>query len=278
MKIRTIIMDIDGTLTNKEKKITPKTKEALMKAQEDGILLILASGRPTNGLMRFARELEMNQHHGLLVSYNGARVSDSQTGEILFDQAMPVLLARAVLEHLKRFPGVRPLIDRGEYMYVHNVYNQYIQYKGYPFNVLEYESRGNGFKLREVDDLATFVDFPVSKILTAADPEYLQAHYEEMSAPFRESLSCMFTGPFYYEYTAYGIDKAKALDTVFARLGYEAGEAIAFGDGQNDTSMIQYAGIGIAMENAVPELKEAADEITLSNEEDGIAASLAKHL
>ena len=96
--------------------------------------------------------------------------------------------------------------------------------------------------------------------------------------PFKDSLSCMFTAPFYFEFTAKGIDKAKALDTVLTPMGYKREEIIAFGDGHNDISIIKYAGIGIAMDNAVDVLKKVADEITFSNDEDGIAHILNKCL
>ena len=96
--------------------------------------------------------------------------------------------------------------------------------------------------------------------------------------PFKDKLSCMFTAPFYFEFTANGIDKAKALDTVLTPMGYKSEEMIAFGDGHNDASMLKYAGIGVAMANAVDDLKEIADEITLSNEEDGIAIALSKYM
>lgn len=88
----------------------------------------------------------------------------------------------------------------------------------------------------------------------------------------------MFTAPFYFEFTAKGIDKAKALDTVLIPMGYKKEEMIAFGDGLNDASMVKYAGIGVAMKNAVDELKAVANEITLSNEEDGIAYTLSKYI
>lgn len=278
MSIRVIIMDVDGTLTNGKKVITPKTKAALLKAQEKGAILVLASGRPTSGLMDIANELEMEKHHGLLVAFNGSKVIDCETNEVLFNQTMTVEEGRAVLEHMKQFDRVRPMIDKGEYMYVNNVYDNYIMWKGKPFNVMEYESRGGKFKLCEVDDLAAFADYPLNKILTTADPDYLQAHYEDMMAPFKDSLSCMFTGDFYFEFTAKGIDKAKALDTVLIPKGYQIEEMIAFGDGHNDASMVKYAGIGVAMANAVDALKEVADDITLSNEEDGIAYSLYKYM
>lgn len=278
MSIKVIMMDVDGTLTNSQKKISPKTKEALLKAQKAGAILILASGRPTSGLRDFEQELQMDKNHGLLVCYNGSKVVDCETNEVLFNQAMSVSEGKAVLEHMKKFDRVRPMIDKGEYMYVNNVYDNMITLNGKPFNVMEYESRGGKYKLCEVDDLAEFLDYEINKILTFGDPEYLQDNYKEMMAPFDGKLSCMFTGPFYFEFTAMGIDKAKALDAVLKPLGYTQDEMIAFGDGQNDASMVNYAGIGVAMANAVDELKAIAQDVTLSNDEDGIAESLYKYM
>lgn len=278
MAIKVIIMDVDGTLTNSQKVVTPETKEALLKAQDAGAILILASGRPTSGLRDLAKELQMDKHNGLLVCYNGSKVVDCQSEEVLFNQALSIEEAKAVLEHMKKFDRVRPMIDHGEYMYVTNVYDNIIQFNGGPFNVMEYESRGGKYKLCEVDDLAAFVDFPLNKILTTSDPEYLQEHYKELQAPFVDTLSCMFTGPFYFEFTAKGIDKAKALDTVLKPMGYKQEEMIAFGDGHNDASMVKYAGIGVAMANAVEDLKAIADDVTLSNDEDGIAKSICKYM
>ncbi|ERK30305.1 Cof-type HAD-IIB family hydrolase [Clostridium intestinale] len=274
--IKVIIMDVDGTLTNSEKKITEKTKNALIRAQEEGVILVLASGRPTSGLMDYAKELKMDEHHGLLVSFNGAKVVECQTNKLLFNEAMSVKEGQAVLEHMKKF-DVKPMIDKDDYLFVNDVYNCNVQYKDKPFNVIQYESRGGKFKLCEKDDLAAFADYPLNKILTAGDPEYLKENYEEMMEPFKDTLSCMFTGPFYFEFTAKGIDKAKALDTVLIPMGYKKEEMIAFGDGHNDASMVKYAGIGIAMANAVEDLKEIADEVTLSNEDDGIAYALSKY-
>ena len=220
----------------------------------------------------------MDKYHGLLVAYNGSKVIDCETKEVLFNQALSIDEGKAVLEHMKKFEKVRPMIDRDEYMFVNNVYDNWITWKGEPFDVIQYESRGGKFKLCEIEDLAAFVDFPLNKILTTSDPEYLQEHYQAMMEPFKDTLSCMFTGDFYFEFTAQSIDKAKALDTVLTPMGYKKEEMIAFGDGHNDASMVKYAGIGVAMENAVQALKDIADEVTLSNENDGIAQSLYKHM
>lgn len=274
--IKAILLDIDGTLTNDEKVITKKTKEVLLAAQEKGVRLALASGRPDMGLHKWATELEMDTHHGIFVCYNGARVVDCQSGEELFSQSLSKEEAKAVLEHLKQF-DVTPIIARGEYMHTDDVFGCVIDYKGAPFNVVEYESRGNNYILCEQKDLAAWMDFPVEKILTAASPEYLQAHYKEMEAPFADSLNCMFTGDFYFEFTAQGVDKAKAIDRAYTKLGIAKEEMMAFGDAENDLGMLKYVGIGVAMGNASDAVKEAADEITLDNNHDGIAASLEKY-
>ncbi|MBP3869906.1 MAG: HAD family phosphatase [Faecalicoccus sp.] len=271
--IRAILLDIDGTLTNDKKEITPKTREALLKVQKQGVRLALASGRPDQGLVKYAKVLEMDKHNGIFICYNGAKVMNCETGEVYFDQAMTVEEGKAVLEHMKKFK-VSPIVAEGEYMYTNDVYSGFLERNGDPINIIEYESRSNGYILCEKRDLVEFADFPINKILTAGEPDYMKAHYEQMQEPFKDTLSCMFTSPVYFEFTAKGIDKAKAIDTVFGKLGYEAVELMAFGDAQNDLSMLKYAGVGVAMANAVDVVKDAADYITLSNNDDGIAAAL----
>ncbi|MBC1622851.1 HAD family phosphatase [Listeria welshimeri] len=270
MTTQAIILDIDGTLLNDDKKISPETRKALITAQQNGVKLILASGRPTIGMHLYAEQLEMKKYHGLLVSYNGAKVVDCQTKEELFNQTLTIAEGKAVLEHMKQFE-VKVMIDKDDYMYVNNVYDCYIHYKDEEINIIQYESRGGNFKLCEKEDLAAFLDYRINKILTAGDPDYMQKNYQAMMAPFKNTLNCVFTADFYFEFTAKNIDKAKALDTVLTPMGIHAENIIAFGDGHNDITMVKYAGTGIAMDNAVPKLKAVANSITLSNNKDGIA-------
>ena len=277
MEIKAIILDIDGTLLSSKKVILPKTKEILIKAQEKGIKLILASGRPLSGMVPLIKELKMDEYEGFFVSFNGALSTNCLTQETLFNQPLSIQTAQEILEHMKKF-DVKPMINKGEYMYVNNVYDNILNLPTGDMNVIEYESRGGNFKLCEIADLAAFADFKLNKILIAGNPQYLQENYQAMSAPFIGKVNAMFTAPIYYEFTDLGVDKAKALDVIAKKLAVKPENMIAFGDGQNDRSIIEYAGMGVAMGNAIDEVKEIADAITLSNDEDGIAVTLEKLL
>lgn len=277
MAVKLIFIDIDGTLTNDKKEITSATKQALMTAQQYGIRLVIASGRPSHGIFQYGDQLDMRLHHGVFICYNGARVVNCEDGKVMMDITIPEDLTTAVLNHLKKF-DVIPLITHGSHMVVEDVYNCMVKDGDHEFNVLAYESRNNGYQLMETKDLASYAKFPCNKILTAGDSDYLQAHYEEMSEPFKGKLNMMFTSNFYYEYTAFGVDKGTAAKEVMKQLNVKPEECIAFGDSENDIPMLKLAGLGIAMGNAQPDVIKAADEVTLDNNHDGIAESLYKHL
>ncbi len=271
--IKAILLDIDGTLTNTQKKITPRTREALLKAQEKGVVLVLASGRTATGLSTYASELDLAHHGGVLVCFNGAKSLNCQTGEVYFEQALTVEQGKRVLEHMKNF-DVAPVIDHGEYMYVNDVFFSLPNQDVFPTLIIEYEGHSNNFLLCEKRDLAAFCDFPLNKILNAGDPSYLQEHWREMAAPFEGELTAMFTAPVYFEFTPLGVDKVRALKDTFAALGIDQSEVMSFGDAQNDRTMIEWAQVGVAMGNAVDEVKAVADYVTLDNDHDGIAYAL----
>ena len=270
--IRAILLDIDGTLTNDQKVITPRTREALLKAQEKGVVLVLASGRTANGLSTYAADLDLAHHNGVLVCYNGAKSLNCQTGDVYFEQSLTVEQGKRVLEHMKKF-DVAPVIDHGEYMYVNDCFFT-IERDGETWYILEYEAHSNNYKLCEKHDLAAYADWRINKILNAGQPEYLQQHAQEMAAPFEGELSSMFTAPWYYEFTPLGVDKVRALKDTFEVLGIDQSEVMSFGDAQNDATMIEWAEVGVAMGNAVDEVKALADYVTLDNNSDGIAYAL----
>lgn len=275
--IKAILLDMDGTLLNDQKRISPHTRQVLIDLQKIGVKVTLASGRPKKGMVDFSHELRLHEFNGLLVSSNGACVTDAKTNETLFEQPLSTKDATEILDHLTQF-DVIPMINDEEYMYVNDVFNGMLHYNEQPFNIIQYEARGGHFKLREADRLAEIIDFPVYKILVAGEPEYLVEHSPAMLEPFQHKVNGMFTAKMFFEFTDHGIDKAKALTKVFQELEIDASDVIAFGDGHNDRSIIEFAGIGVAMENAVDDIKSIADEITLSNNHDGIAKVLSRYL
>ncbi|MCI5722670.1 MAG: Cof-type HAD-IIB family hydrolase [Erysipelotrichaceae bacterium] len=277
MSIKAILLDIDGTLTNSQKEITPLTKQTLLKAQSQGIRLVIASGRPTRGIEKYGELLNMQESHGLYLCLNGAKVVYSMTKEELVNVTMDQEIVTEALQHVKQF-DVHPVVIEKDHMVVENVYNAMVTFRGQRFNGIEHEARINDYLLKEERDLVSYVNFPLNKILLVGEPEYLRAHYKEISAPFEGRLSMMFSADFFYELTTFGIDKGSAIKRAFDQLDIKPEEVIAFGDAGNDISMLKYAGIGVAMENAQDEVKAIADEITDDNDHDGIAKALLKHI
>lgn len=232
------------------------------------------------GLHALAQELDLQNHDGLLVAFNGAHVVDAQTDEVLFDQAMPADELHRLIDHLRNF-DVIPMISLGRDLHVEDSYHCMITLPdGLQKNIVKYERDACDLKIREVESLHEVVDtYPVDKLLTAGDPTYLQAHYEEMYAPFTQTLSGMFTADWYFEYTAARYrTKPDALEGALPTSGIECSEVVSFAHGQNDKSMIEWAGTGVAMGNAVDEVKAVAQMVTANNNEDGIAVALDKLL
>lgn len=266
MHYRMIALDLDGTLNNDEKKITQRTKEALIAVQKQGVVVVLASGRPTPGLKRESDELELEKYHGLLLSYNGGRIIDASTGEIIYERSLPKTTAVRLLKHLEAYP-VTPIVDDSSYYYT-------TDRKDF---MVEFESRLNHMEIKIVNNIADEIDFNPVKILIAAPNELLIPVSDAVMKPFTYELSFIQSTPFYLEATMKGIDKASSLRNICDYLHINPSEVMAFGDAQNDISMLQFAGLGVAMGNAIDQVKEIADEVTLSNNEDGIAHTLHKY-
>ncbi len=267
--IQMIALDLDGTLTNSNKEITPKTKAALMKAQEQGIRLILASGRPVHGIMPLAKELELEKHNGYILSFNGGKIINCETEEIVFEQALEMD------QYFKVFDVLKPFMHNMSLMTYEN--NSIITETPNDKYVKE-EAWINKISIKQVMSLEDYIYFPVVKFLGGGEPEYMA----QIEPIVKEGLGAGFdvyrSMPYFLEILSEGIDKAASLDRMFAKLGLSSENLMAFGDGFNDLTMLKYAGCGVAMENAVDAVKEVADYVTKSNNEDGIAYALEELL
>lgn len=275
--MKAIVLDLDGTLLTPDKKISPFTKATLLEAQKSGMQVILASGRPTSGMEKYATELELSCYGGWLISYNGAVVWDCHQKKVIYEKTLEKHEAKKILQHLENF-AVLPLVDHQGILYYEKEKNKPLKLKTGLFDVVTYEANGGNFIPQEVANLVETVDFPIYKILTAGNPAYLKAQANLLAEPFKEFCHSVFTADFYFEFTAKNMDKAQALKVILEKIAASPEEVIAFGDGLNDASLLNLAGIGVAMENAVPQLKVLADVVTSSNEEDGVAIYLKNNI
>lgn len=259
MKYKLIAMDLDGTLNNDEKQITEPTRQALMNAQKNGVRLALASARPSPGLYKERDILRLQDYGGILMSYNGGRIVDAATGSVLFETCMDLEETRSVLRFLETLP-VTPILDDGAQFYVTDK-------NGYK---VDYECRNNNMTCTEVDNLAEFLTFAPVKILMSVDPEILPDVQAKIAGFLPDSLTVVRTAAFYLEVIPKSINKGQGVRDICRVLNISPAEVIAFGDAENDIPMLQAAGLGVAMGNAAPAVKAAADHITLDNNSDGI--------
>ncbi|MCC8027514.1 MAG: Cof-type HAD-IIB family hydrolase [Clostridium sp.] len=267
MEYRIIVLDLDGTLTNRHKLITPRTRDALMKAQEAGKIVVLASGRPTAGVEPLAEELELSRFGSYILSYNGGMITNCRTGETVFSALLPLESNRKIIE-LSREHRVDILTYHGKEIITNN--------RECPYAVKESEI--NHLPLRQVENMAEYVDFQVPKFLMLDDGDYLVTVEPKVKAAMGRDFSVYRSEPYFLEVMPKGIDKARSLERLLQTIGLAREEMIACGDGYNDLTMINYAGLGVAMENAVLPVRKAADYITASNNEDGVGLVVEKFM
>ena len=129
----------------------------------------------------------------------------------------------------------------------------------------------------QVDDIPSFVDFPEAKVLLVGPHEKLLPAKKELEGMYSDVLDLFFSMDFFLEVVPKNVGKDSSLDELLKIIGIQREELVACGDGMNDISMIKYAGLGVAMENAYPEVKEAADVIVPSNDANGVAYVLEKY-
>lgn len=265
MSYEMIALDIDGTLTNSKKEITPATLNALIDLQKRGKKVILASGRPTPGLRSFAEQLQFDIYGGYLLAYNGAKIINYKTKETIVNQTLPQdmlpLLHQFALEN-----HIGIISYEGDGVIAGNGIDKYI----------ELEARINGIPYKEVDNFSDYITFPVNKCLMTGEDDYMAEMEKKLTKLYGDRLSIYRSEAFFLEIMPQHVDKANSLSKLLAHQGITREHLVACGDGYNDMSMIRYAGLGVAMSNAREEVKKEADYITLSNDEDGVLAVIDK--
>ena len=266
MKYKLLVLDVDGTLLNDEREISKRTLAALLKVQQMGVRIVLASGRPTYGLMPLAKTLELGNYGGFVLSYNGCQIIKAQNGEILFERRInPEMLP--YLEKKARKNGFAIFTYHDDTLITDSPDNEYIKN----------EALLNNLKIIKEDEFSTAIDFAPCKCMLVSDKEKaligLEQHWEKRLAG---TLDAFRSEPYFLEVVPCGVNKANTLGALLEHLGVTPEEVIAVGDGVCDVTMLQLAGMGVAMGHSQDSVKVCADYVTASNEEDGVALAVEK--
>ena len=262
---KVLVLDIDGTLTNSKKEITEATKQAIWSIMDKGHKVILASGRPTPGMHRYEAELELTKRGGYLLSFNGAKIVDCVSKEVLFQKILPL----SVVPQLHQFAkenGTGLITYQGDTVISAFEPDEYV----------ELEARINGLPIRVVEEFVEFVNYDINKCILTAPGEQAAIFEKQLQEMFGDTLSIYRSEPFFIEIMPMNVDKAASLDKMLPAIGMSREQTVCCGDGFNDISMIKYAQTGVAMGNAQSAVKEAADYITATNDEDGLVEVIEK--
>lgn len=281
-----IALDIDGTLLSSGYIISRRTRQALRKAMEAGMIVTLATGRFWGSALRIARSIPVNAP---VVSNDGALIKDVYTGEELYSRPLPLELARHTLEKAQKYPSLQVKIFLKDIiLFVGPSYKKaqlgrifhfarkftlpgFINYVR-DFVLVPAESVGN---LKRA--LSLLKEAP-TKLLVSGEPEEVEAFSRELSGELGEKIHITTSVKNSIDILEGSVSKAKGLEVLSGLLGIKREEIIAVGDNFNDLEMIKFAGLGVAMGNAPEAVKQRADFVTARNDEDGVALLVEKVL
>jgi len=264
---RLAAVDLDDTLLGPDKEISRANFEAARRLADSGVTVVLASGRRHENMRRFYQQLDLDS--GWIVSCNGALTKNEKTGEVLQERLLPQSYVEAILRDGEQLGVTQNFYHRDGPLYV-NATNEW---------TAMYQARTKS-EIWQKDDILSLTGDPALKIIwvtSAANASELAGVMQEKHG--QDTLHIVITDPEYLEFMASGVNKASGLVHVAEYLGIPAAECVAFGDGNNDVEMLEWAGFGVAMPHARPAAQAAADLIAPEGDpETAFARAVAKLL
>ncbi|MBP2649558.1 MAG: yidA 2 [Firmicutes bacterium] len=251
MTIKLIALDLDDTLLNNGKKVSLRASKAIRQAVKQGVTVTMATGRMYKSALPYALELELDVP---IITYNGALVKWSKSGETLFHQPIDSATTREVLSLFK---------ERGWYVQAYVDDQLYVDKLN---SKSDYYERMTGIAAIPLDEKFYKLEGEPSKMLAIAEPEDIGGIRQVMADTFGSRLNLAVSGPRYLEIVNPMVNKGMALKFLAESLGIVRAEVMAVGDSQNDLSMIKYAGFGVAMGNA------------MANDADGVAEAIENYV
>ena len=267
MSYKIVALDMDGTLLNDKKEITNETKNVIMQARNKGVKVVLASGRPLEGLKNYLNELNLIDNNEFVLSYNGCLVQETKTSQIICEVGLKgsdlkymYNLSKEIGVNIHAFsPQIGLMTPKiSKYTEVEANINKI------DINIIDFD------KIDDNDDIV--------KVMMIDEPEILDEAIKKLPQSIYEDYTVVKSAPFFLEFINKNADKGKGLEALAKHLNVKREEIIAIGDAENDLAMIEYAGLGVAMGNGCDKVKNAADVVTLSNEQNGVANIIKEYI
>lgn len=270
--VKLLALDLDGTLLNSKKELTPRTRDALYAAAEAGVEIVPTTGRFFTGMPEVIQKLPF-LHYAITI--NGAQVYDIRRQKAVSTAEIPLETALRVLEYLDGFPVIYDCYqDSWGWM------TRAMQENAAAFVPFDYALRMVRALRTPVDELKAYLrerNRGVQKLqLFTPDDALRRQLFKDLTARFG-TLNVSTSMPCNIEINDAHANKGEAIASLAAYLGLPMAATMAIGDGLNDRSMIQMTGLGVAMANACPEILALADEVTASCDEDGAALAIERH-
>ncbi len=261
MKYKFVAVDMDGTLLNSRGEVTPATVEAIRRLADKDVVFTVSTGRPMQGVAKYKELLGLT---GPVITYNGAMIVDAKDNKVLFEQGLLREDARKIWEMGQKY-NTTMCVWAGNRLYGNRLDEKIHEYK----------------KLSDVEPVLAegiepLLDIGITKILWYDEVERIESFLTQLSPELFCEVSYCTSKPTFLEFFSKKVSKAVAMEKIGELLGIAREEMVAIGDGLNDLSMIQYAGLGVAMGNAAKEVKENAQFITDTNDEEGVRKVLDK--
>lgn len=264
--IKLIAIDLDGTLLNNQRKISVENKEMIKEAKNRGVKVVLCTGRPLLGMIDYLDELNLREEGDYAITYNGGLVQKNNTGEILSQKTL-------TKEDAADLYALSCAIDLPcNFIDLEQVYEP--PYPKGRESLYPRVMSALPFVPITMDDLPD--DAAINKIVFCYEEKSLDESIRKIPPSFYEKYSIFKSRPTLLEMMNKDVDKGKGIAVLSGLLKIKPAEVMALGDEANDFAMIHYAGMGVAMENATPEIKKIAQFVTKSNQEHGVAHAIEK--
>ena len=261
-EIRLLALDLDGTLLNDSKKISPQTIEGLSCLSKKEVRIVIASARPPRSVRHIYADLKLDT---LQINYNGALIWDEPGGRAVFHRPLAGKLVRAIIEMSRDlFEEVLVSCEVMDHWYTDQIEEKHTT------------ETGRLFRPDVIAPLEEFFEIDTTKLLLSAEPNIISRLEAELLENFGDQVTILQTDEHLLQIAHPNVGKAQALQRVAGHYGVAMNQVMAIGDALNDVGMLQLAGIGVAMDNAHSAVKAVADWVAPSNNDHGVHAALVR--